>query len=317
MSVLPQRADLRAASSKRRTVPGGWRRTGAALALISPFFLLFVVATLAPIGYATYLSLFAERSSGLGFGGTEQVFVGLDNFKQVLSDDRYLSSYLHIAIFAVVGVPLMLGLSVFVALLLDTAYARAKRFLQLGLFIPHLVPGVIAAMIWVYLYTPQVSPIIKVLGGMGFEIDLLGHTFTYPALINIVLWMGLGYNIIIYYASLQAVPREVIEAAIMDGAGEFRVAWHIKVPLIRSAVALTAIFAAIAALQLFAEPLMMAKASARSVTSDWTPNLYAYTAAFTKSGQFGAAAAASLLLALLAAGLSWVVTRFASPWEKA
>jgi multiple sugar transport system permease protein len=260
--------------------------------------------------------MYADKSSGLGFGGVERVFVGFGNFEQVLADERYVDSYLHIAIYALVGVPLLLGLSVAVALLLDTAYAKGKRFLQLGLFIPHLVPGVIAALIWVYLYTPQVSPIIKVLGTTGFEVDLLGHTFTYPALINITLWMGLGYNIIIYYASLQSIPREVIEAAVVDGAGEWRSAWHIKVPLIRGAVGLTAIFAAIAALQLFAEPLMMSNAGARSVTSDWTPNLYAYSAAFTKSNQFGIAAAASLLLATLAAGMSYLVTRFASPWEK-
>ena len=314
-ATLTSKTGLRAAPRKGGT-PGSRGRTRAALLLIAPFLVLFSVATLAPIGYAIYLSLFAEKSSGLGFGGVERVFVGLGNFKQVLSDESYLDSYFHIAIYALFGVPLLLGLSVTIALLVDTAYARGKRFLQLGLFIPHLVPGVIAALIWVYLYTPQVSPIIKLLGTMGFQVDLLGHTFTYPALINITLWMGLGYNIIIYYASLQAVPREVIEAAVVDGAGEWRIAWNIKVPLIRGAVGLTAIFAAIAALQLFAEPLLLSKASARSITSDWTPNLYAYSAAFTKSNQFGVAAAASLLLAGLAAGMSYLVTRFASPWEK-
>lgn len=310
------RAGQRGAASPAGRLPGGGRRTGTALLLMSPFFVLFALATLAPIGYALYLSLYAERTSGLGFGGVERVFVGLGNFRQVLSDDRYLSSFLHIVIYAGVGVPLLLCLSVAVALLLDSAYARARRALQLGLFIPHLVPGVIAALLWIYLYTPQVSPIVKLLGSLGFHVDLLGHTFTYPSLINIALWEGLGYNTIIYFAALQAIPRETVEAAVVDGAGEWRTAWHIKLPQIRAAVGLTAIFAAIAALQLFAEPLLLYKANVRSITSDWTPNLYAYTAAFTRSNQFGVAAAASLVLAFLAAGLSFVVTRFAAPWEK-
>lgn len=316
MALATEQPGRRAAAPYQGSLPGAGRRTGAALTLMAPFFVLFAMATLAPIIYALYLSLYAERSSGLGFGGVKRVFVGLGNFKAVLTDSAYVTSYLHVAIYALIGVPVLLAASVVIALLLDTAYARAKRFLQLGLFVPHLVPGVIAALLWVYLYTPQVSPIVKALGTTGFHVDLLGQTFTYPALINIVLWEGLGYNIIVYYASLQAVSRDVLEAATMDGAGEWRTAWHIKLPLIRGAVGLTAIFAGIAALQLFAEPLLLSTANARSFTSEWTPNMYAYQAAFTKSNQFGIAAAASLLLALLAAGLSFLVTRFAAPWEK-
>ncbi|GIH14911.1 carbohydrate ABC transporter permease [Rugosimonospora africana] len=292
------------------------RGTGAALVLMAPFFVLFALATLAPIGYAIYLSLFAQRASGLGFGGTRTVWVGLDNYVRVLTDGGYTSSYLHIAVYALVAVPLVLGLSVAVALLLDSAYAFGRRAAQLGLFVPHLVPGVIAALLWAYLYTPQVSPVVSALNRLSVHVNLLGHTFSYPTLVNVVLWESLGYNIVIYYASLQAIPREMTEAAVVDGSGEWRTAWHIKLPLIRSAVALTAIFSAIGAMQLFAEPLLLSDAGAVGITPTWTPNLYAYSAAFTRSNNYGVAAAAALLLAAFAAVLSFLVSRWAKPWQQ-
>ena len=91
------------------------------------------------------------------------MWVGLDNFRRVLADGTYTSSYVHILIYAVVAVPVVLALSVVIALALDSAYAYGRRVAQLGLFVPHLVPGVIAALIWAYLYTPQVSPVVKAL----------------------------------------------------------------------------------------------------------------------------------------------------------
>lgn len=288
----------------------------AAGLLVTPFFLLFALVTLAPIGYAIYLSLFAQRSSGLGFGGAKTVWAGLNNYRKVLTDPTYLSSYLHTIIYGAIAVPVLLILSMAVALLLDTAYARAKRVLQLGLFTPHLVPGVIAALIWAYLYTPQVSPVIQFLSNWHVHLNLLGASFTYPSLVNITLWEGLGYNMVIYYAGLQAVPGELLEAARIDGASEWRTAWSIKVPLLRESVGLTAIFALIGALQLFAEPLLMSTMGSSSITNNWTPNLYAYTAAFTQNGTYGVAAAASLVLALLAGLLSFLVTRFAKPWQE-
>lgn len=291
--------------------------TGAALLLMAPFFVVFSLAVLAPICYALYLSQFAQRASGLGFGTLHSVWVGLDNFRRVLSDGAYTASYVHILLYSVVAVPLVLGLSVLVALALDSAYAYGRRAAQLGLFVPHLVPGVIAALIWAYLYTPQVSPVVKALSSWHVHIQPLGHGFTYPSLVNVVLWESLGYNIVIYYASLQAIPQETVEAAVVDGAGEWRTAWYIKLPFIRSAVALTALFSMIGAMQLFAEPLLLSIAGSTGISQDWTPNLYAYTAAFTKNNEYGVAAAASLILAAVAAALSFVVTRFGKPWRPA
>ncbi|WP_103349806.1 carbohydrate ABC transporter permease [Amycolatopsis sp. CA-128772] len=284
---------------------GGSRTRAAASVLLAPFFILFAAATVVPIGYAIYLSLFTEHASGLGFGGSETVFTGLSNYSGALGDPSYRAGYLVIAEYCLLYIPIMLGLSLVVALLLDSALTRAKRFFQLALFLPHAVPGIIAALVWTYLYTPGISPVLGALGSAGADLDLLGHPL--PAVVNMAVWEWTGYNVVIFYAALQAIPREVLEAGVIDGAGSWRTAVAIKIPLIRASVGMVALFTVIGALQLFTEPMIL-HGSAPSVANAWTPNMYAYTAAFS-GNNYGLAAASSVLLALVAAILSYVVTR--------
>lgn len=285
------------------------RTNAAAGVLLTPFFVLFTLVMVVPIGYAVSLSLFTEKQSGLGFGGTETVFSGLDNYTAALGDPAFRDGFAVLLGYCVFYIPLMIGGALALALLLDSALARARRFFQLALFLPHAVPGIIAALIWVYLYTPQLSPVVDAMeaGGIGF--DFFSPEGALPSVINIALWEWLGYNVVIFYAALQAVDRSVLEAATVDGAGSWRIAFSIKVPLIRASVAMVALFTVIGSLQLFTEPLIINKGTGSSVTSTWTPNMYAYTAAFDRN-DYGLAAAASVILALTAALLSFAVTRF-------
>ncbi|MFC9392771.1 carbohydrate ABC transporter permease [Streptomyces sp. NPDC057027] len=280
-------------------------RYGAPAALIAPFLALFIAAMLVPVGYAVYLSLFTEQRSGLGFGDAESVFTGLGNYARALGDPAYLDGFLTIAQYCLLYIPVMIGLSLAVALLLDSVYARAKRFFQLALFLPHAVPGIIAALVWTYLYTPGISPVIDAIGSSGAQIDFLGHPL--PAVVNIAVWEWTGYNMIIFFAALQAIPREVLEAALVDGAGALRTAFSIKIPLIKASVTMVALFTVIGALQLFTEPMIL-RGAAPGITTTWTPNMYAFTAAF-EHNDYGLAAASSVLLALAAALLSFIVTR--------
>ena len=280
-------------------------RHGAPALLLAPFFALFTAVMLVPIGYAVYLSLFTERRSGLGFGAAETVFTGLSNYARALGDGAYLTGFLTVAQYCLIYIPLMLGLSLIMALLLDSVLARAKRFFQLALFLPHAVPGIIAALIWTYLYTPGISPVISALDSAGAGLNLLGHPL--PAVVNMAVWEWTGYNMVIFYAALQAIPREVLEAAVVDGANPLRTALSIKIPLVRASIAMVGMFTVIGSLQLFTEPMIL-RTTAPAVVSSWTPNMYAYTAAFERN-DYGLAAASSVLLALVAAALSFIVTR--------
>ncbi|GAA2896573.1 sugar ABC transporter permease [Streptomyces mexicanus] len=292
-------------SSAARPVVRRGRYRAPAL-LLAPFLLLFTACTLVPVGYAVHLSLFAERRSGLGFGGTRSVFTGLGNYTRALHDPAFRAGFATTAQYCLLYIPLMVALALALALLLDSALARARRFFQLALFLPHAVPGIIAALVWMYLYTPGISPVVDALHATtGSRPDLLGHPL--PSVVNIALWEWTGYNMVIFYAALQALPREVLEAAVVDGAGALRTALGVKIPLIRSSLVMVGLFTIIGSLQLFTEPMIL-HGSSSGVVSTWTPNMYAYTAAFER-GDYGLAAAASVLLALLAAVLSLVVTR--------
>jgi multiple sugar transport system permease protein len=123
---------------------------------------------------------------------------------------------------------------------------------------------------------------------------------------NIVTWEFTGYNMIILYAALRAVPHELYEAAAVDGAGAWRTAWSIKIPAIRPALLLCLIFSVIGSFQLFAEPNLLQRLAPSVIDSAYTPNLYAYSLAFTGQ-QVNYAAAVSFLLGALIVVASYTV----------
>ncbi|MFE7381919.1 carbohydrate ABC transporter permease [Streptomyces zhihengii] len=280
---------------------------GAAALLLSPFLVLFAAVTLTPLLHTAWLSLFTTRTSGLGFAGARSVFAGLDNYARALSDPEFRDGFLVVAAYCAVYIPVMIGGALVLALLLDSGLARARSFFQLALFLPHAVPGLIAALIWVYLYTPGLSPVVDLLRSGGIDIGFLSADTAVLSTANIAVWEWTGYNMVIFYAALQAVPRETLDAAKVDGAGALRTALSVKVPMIRPAVALAVLFTVIGSVQLFTEPKVIYSAST-AIGSSWTPNMYVQTAAF-QNNDFGLAAAASLLIALFAAALSFAVTR--------
>ncbi|MGO4432135.1 carbohydrate ABC transporter permease, partial [Paenarthrobacter sp. RAF9] len=260
------------------------------------------------------LSFHAQQKSGLGFSEPTTVFVGLENYVQVFQSETFMEGIGRLALYCLIYIPCMVGGAVVFSLLLDATVARARKLFQLLVFLPHAVPGVIAALIWAYLYTPGISPLVQILQGGGIQLNFLDAHLVLPSIVNIGVWEWTGYNVIILFTALQAVPREILEAARVDGAGEIRAAVSIKFPLILPALSVIMLFTIIGTLQLFTEPSIISKATA-SVTSTWVPNLWAYDAAFIRHN-LNQAAAASIIIAGLAAILSLAVTRFSSRMNK-
>ncbi|WP_243086100.1 sugar ABC transporter permease [Streptomyces sp. 891-h] len=286
------------------------RRLGACAALMAPFFVLLVVVFLVPVGGAVWLSFFSDDQPGLGFGPERTVFAGLRSYRAVLSDPTFLAGLGTTALYCLVYIPLMVLLALALALLLDSGAVRLRRTAQLGLFLPHAVPGLIAAVIWLYLYTPGLSPVVEALAGADISVDFLGVDTVLPSIVNVAMWSNLGYNVVIFYAALQAVPRELTEAALVDGAGPVRTALQIKVPLVRASGVLVAMFTLIWSLQLFTEPMLLSQATP-IVGSRFTPNMYIYDAAFTRNN-YGLAAAASVVLLAVTVALSYGLSRWSN-----
>ncbi len=300
------------AAGRRMSSPE-YSRSGAAGWFMAPFFLLFALVTLAPIGYAAWLSLFRAEQSGLGFGGARQVFSGIGNYTKALSDPLFLASFRHVAVYCLLYIPVMASGALVLALLLDSALARARRFFQIAFYLPHAVPGLIAAMIWLYLYTPGLSPVLDVLDSAGISWNFFGRDEALLSVVNVSAWQWMGYNMIIFYAGLQAVPRETLEAATMDGAGAVRTAFHVKVPSIRPTIILTVLFTCVGAVQLFDAPQLL-QLRATEMGESWSPTMYIFSAAF-KGHDYGLAAASALLLALVAGAASYVVTKLGNRWR--
>ena len=266
--------------------------------------MLFLLVFLLPIGYALYQSLLqVSRTGPLGLGGSTVVFAGLHNYARALGDPDFVASIRRILLFAVVQVPVMIVLAVALALLLDTASARAVRLFRAVYFLPYGVPGVIASILWGFLYTPGTSPVIDLLGTLGIQVNLLGGGTVLWSIANIVIWEFAGYNMLVIVAQLQAIPGNLYEAARIDGASSWQITRHVKIPLLRPAIVLTTVFTIIGTLQLFAEPLIL-KPLSTSINSAYTPNMSAYNAAFTNNDYYLAAAEA-VLLALVAFVLSF------------
>ncbi|MBZ9642419.1 carbohydrate ABC transporter permease [Streptomyces sp. PSKA30] len=285
------------------------RWKGAAFTV--PFQLGFVFLYLLPIGYAVHQSLFTEQSSGLGLGGSTETFSGLDNYRQGLTDSAFMGSVLRVVLFACVQIPVMLLISLVLALFLDAVTARAAGRFRILLLVPYMIPGVVAALVWINLYSPEVGPLTPLGEALGFDWNFFAPSMVWPSIGNLLTWHGIGYNMVIIYAALQAVPRELFEAARLDGASERRIALSIKVPYVRGALVLTGMLSIIQMLQIFNEPALFRNVTPQTVNDSFTPIMIIYNQAFN-AGNYHYAAALSVLLALILGVASFLFYRLTS-----
>ena len=280
----------------RRIVVG---RRLAPYVFLAPFLLLFAGFLVAPLLYAFQMSLFRETL----VGGAR--FVGFDNYVRAIHDRNFWDGIGRLFQFGFMQIPVMLGLALVFALILDSGMALARGFFRVAFFIPYAVPGVIAALLWGYLYGPAFGPFSQLSVAMGLgQIDFLAGGGLLPSLANIAVWEYTGYNMIIYYAALQSIPRDLEEASAIDGATALQHAIRIKLPLILPTITVTIIFSIIGTLQLFTEPYLMRNLAPSQINSHYTPNYYAYTEAFT-SQQYNYSAAISFALGAVVAVASY------------
>ncbi len=267
---------------------------------LAPFLLLFLLFFILPLGYALGISFYADRL----VGGT--VFIGGQNYLQAFQDSSFWEGVRRMLLFMVVQVPVMLCLALIFALILDSGVAKLRTLFRLGFFLPYAIPSVVSALLWGYLYSPSFGPFAQIasylhLPAPGFLTD----SGMLASIGNIVTWQWTGYNMIILYAALQAIPPELYEAALVDGATGWKVARYIKIPLIAPALVLTCVFSIIGSLQLFNEPRIMWTIAPDVIGDHYTPNLYAYNLAFNDQ-QYNYSAAISFTLGAIVFVCSYI-----------
>jgi multiple sugar transport system permease protein len=260
---------------------------------LAPFAIVFLVFLVLPLVYAFWMSLHTNTLA------TGEKFAGLTNYIAAFKDQRFLSGMARVGAFALVFVPLQIGLALIFALVLDEVKTRFSRFTRLLIFAPYAIPGVIGALMWGFLYSPSFGPLVSFFDFLSMQApDLLSRDSIFWSLTNIVTWQWTGYYMIIIYASLQSIDTSIYEAARIDGASKLQTALQIKVPIIASSLVLTIVFALIGTLQFFTEPQVLAPLAGNAIDAAYTPNLYAYNLAFSYQ-QFNYASAISFALGLM------------------
>jgi multiple sugar transport system permease protein len=186
----------------------------------------------------------------------------------------------------------------------------ASRF-RILLLVPYMIPGVVAAIVWVNLYSPDVGPLTPIGKALGFDWNFFAPSMVWPSIGNLLTWHGIGYNMVIIYSALQGVPRDLFEAARLDGASELRIARSIKIPYVRGALVLTGLLSIIQMLQIFNEPALFRNITPQTVSDSFTPIMIIYNQAFN-AGNYNYAAALSVLLALILGVASFLFYRLTS-----
>ena len=231
----------------------GWMFVAPALIVIGLFFALPVVSAL--LLSLTDFDLYALANPD------HLRFVALDNYLELLRTPIFWKALWNTSYFVVVGVPLSIAVSLAAALLLDSQLARAKAFFRTALFAPVVTTLVAVAVIWRYLFHTSYGLVNWALGHVGVSpVDWLGDPrWAMPTIIGFAVWKNFGYNMVILLAGLQAIPRELYEAARIDGASTWRQIVHITLPALGPVLLVVSVITVSGYFQLFAEPYVMTR----------------------------------------------------------
>ena len=269
------------------------RRNWSGWSFVAPFMVVFLFALIAPVFYAIYLSLFREQLVG------GNAFVWFANYGRAFTDPKFWESIGRVALLLAVQVPIMLGLALIAALALDSAQLHWAPLFRLSIFLPYAVPGVVAALMWGFMYGSRFG----LVGNLNsfFHIQLpnpFSSNLVLASIGNITVWEFTGYNMLIFFSALRVVPNDIYEAAEIDGANAWQVIRSIKIPALRPAILITVIFSIIGTSQLFNEPDILQVLSPNTISTYFSPNMYAYNLSFAGQ-EYNYSAAIAIVMGLI------------------
>ncbi len=297
-STLGEPAIARPSHHRRRFGLPGAESRGAAI-LVLPFVVLLTIAGIIPTLYALVQSLQTLQ----GFGP--------DNFVRIIGDFRFVDTFVHIFITLLVWLPLMMVGVVGLSLLVYSSPGRFGSAMRFIYYIPGAMAGVANFMLWLFILNPGQSPVDFLWNGFGFttlnQVAQPGHL---PVILAAMLFFqGAGTWLVIVNGGLNGIPDEVLEAAVVDGAGPVAMAWTIMLPIIRPWLGYMLLLNVAYGFQLFIEPQVMSQVTHGQISPQWSPNQLSYTYAY-QILDTGAAAAMSVILLLISLGLGlWIVLR--------
>jgi multiple sugar transport system permease protein len=274
------------------------------LAFLSPWLIGFCVFLLLPIGLSLYYSLCDYSLL------QPPIFRGLSNYRQLVHDRLFWQVLKNSLLYAAMALPAGLVVSLALALLLNQKVPGQSVFRTI-IFIPSLVPTIAAAALWLWLLNQKSGLINLLLGMIGIPGPgwLTSPRWVLPALALMSLW-SVGNTVIIYLAGLQDVPRELYEAAELDGANAWRKFRHVTLPMISPVIFFNLVIAIIGVLQVFDAPYLMTAGGPNHASYFFTYYLYDCGFTYLKMGYASAMAWIQLLIVLVLTGLAFLSSRW-------
>ena len=280
---------------------------GKGLLFLSPWLIGFTVFTAVPIALSLYFS-FCEYSIS---PNKPHVFVGLDNYRDLLNDGVFWKALGVTGQYALMALPAGIFVSLGLAILLNQPI-RSQAIYRTIIFLPSLVPIAASAMIWFWLFNTKLGLINFVLGKIGIEPVgwLTQPAIALPALAFMSLW-GVGHTVVIYLAGLQDVPKELYEAAEIDGATGWRRIWNVTIPMISPVIFFNLIIAIIGVFRVMELPYIMTNGGPDRATMFIALYVYQNAFMFVRMGYASAMAWMQLLIILALTGLAfWSSSRW-------
>ncbi|GLY50613.1 sugar ABC transporter permease [Lentzea sp. NBRC 102530] len=277
---------------------------------IAPFFVIFAVFGLFPLVYTAWVSLHDWDITGAG------AFVGLDNYVTLFADpDFWNSVYNTVGMLVLATVPQLLMALVLASLL--NQRLRAVTFFRMGVLLPIVTSVAAVGIVFSQIFDRDAGMVNGLLGLVNVDaVDWRADKWSsWTAISTMVNWRWTGYNSLIYLAAMQAIPRDLYEAATVDGAGKIRQFWSITVPNIRPAIVFTVVMSTIAGMQLFTEPLIFGQGSfaisGGSLRQFQTVSMYMFEKAFRDFDYgYGSAVAWMIFLLITLLGVvNFLITR--------
>ena len=272
------------------------------LPFVLPYLPFLIVFGIAPTIYALELA----------FTNVDGGWAGFDNFTRTYDDFRFIPAFKHILVYTVVWLGALMVFVVGLALLLHGRANRVSATYRFLFYIPGALAGAAAVVIWLFMLDPTVSPgafLLRDLLGAGIFAQSIAPGNLPYIFAMIAFWTGAGGWIVVMYGALNTIPPDLEEAARIDGAGPFMIAFRLKLPLIRKWIAYMLILSFATGTQLFVEPEIVQHASFGLVSDTWSANQLAYQLAFRYADFNGAAAIAVDLLMIGLVGAVVIVTR--------
>lgn len=266
--------------------------TLTAYAFLLPNLVGLTVFVFVPMIYAFYVSLHEWNLL------SPKVFIGLDNYVKMATDNDWWTSVLLTFKFTLIYVPLLCGLSLFFAVVINSLGRRMESIARTMFLLPFAITSVISAAIWMFLYDPQNGFINQVLTSIGFEKqEFLGSTSqALISIIVVVIWINLGYNMMIFMSAIKEIPKDYYEAARIDGATGWKAFTAITFPLLRETSVFILVVTTIGSFQVFDQIAVMTKGGPANSTEVGV--LYIYKHAFDLLNM-GYASALSVVLFLI------------------